>query len=72
MRNRLLEISWEDVRLLSVEGNEIVITLSDGIRRLRFDSAKELNDAFGEWCHQGKEQRFSKAVLARPTNSPEL
>lgn len=53
MVNRLLEIPWDDVRLLSVEGNEIVVTLKDETRRITFTTAKELNDAFGEWCNVG-------------------
>ena len=62
MDNVLREIPWEDVRLLSVEGNEIVVTLSTETRRIQFSSAKEMNDAFGEWCNLGKEQGLGKFV----------
>ena len=67
MGNRLLEIAWEDVRLLSVEGNEIIVTLSDGTRRITFDSAKELNDAFGEWCNAGNGKQ-RESLLAKLGN----
>jgi hypothetical protein len=65
MRNPLLEFSWEDVRLLSVEGTEIVLTMNDETRRVKFSSAKELNDAFGEWCNAGKGQAFKDRSLAQ-------
>lgn len=67
MGNRLLEISWDDVRLLSVEGNEIIVTLKDETRRITFTSAKELNDAFGEWCNagNGKHQGSLLAKIGR-------
>lgn len=64
MINPLLEISWEDVRLLSVEGSEISITLKNETKRIKFETAKHLNDAFGEWCSTGKGQTFRDSALA--------
>ena len=67
--NPLLEISWEDVRLLSVEGSEIAVTLKDETKRIKFETAKHLNDAFGEWCSAGQGQSFRDSALANPRST---
>lgn len=70
VKNPLLAIRWADVRLLSFEGLEVMITVvgdSANPKRFSFQTKAEMEAALEEWfISQSKPDTFRDSVYASP------